>query len=214
MLADIFEREAKFIPLGARAQVRYQGQTFAAEISDALPAFDPVSRTLKVRLDLDNPAYILRPDMFVDVEMPVQLPAAVTVPADAVLDAGRQNIVYVDRGNGTFEPRPVETGWRFGDLVAITKGLDPGEHIVVSGTFLIDSESRFRSAAASWNQAPPKEVHDPVCGMGVDPGKADRLKGVFQGTTYYFCSESCKRKFEAHPQSYVSADGRPAQKPS
>jgi membrane fusion protein, copper/silver efflux system len=148
--------------------------------------------------------------MFVDVEMPVQLPAAVTVPVDAVLDAGRRNIVYVDRGNGMFEPRPVETGWRFGDRIAITKGLDPGERIVVSGNFLIDSESRMKLTAAT----PVAAAKDPVCGMDVDPAKAGTLTGKYKGTTYYFCSDSCKRKFEAKPESYVSGDGHPGQKPS
>jgi multidrug efflux pump subunit AcrA (membrane-fusion protein) len=144
VLADVQEREAKVIALGGRARVRYRDQVFPADIADALPPFDPVTRTLKVRLDLDNPGYGLRPDMFVDVEMPVRLPAALTVPADAVIDSGRRKIVYVDRGNGLFEPRPVETGWQFGDVVAITKGLEAGERIVVSGNFLIDSESRMR----------------------------------------------------------------------
>ncbi len=85
--------------------------------------------------------------MFVDVEFPVTLPAASTVPADAVLDSGMKKTVFVDRGNGFFEPRPVETGWRFDDRVEITKGLVPGERIVVSGNFLIDSESKMRMAA-------------------------------------------------------------------
>jgi YHS domain-containing protein len=152
--------------------------------------------------------------MLVDVEFDVAVPAAIVVPVDAIADTGLKKTVFVDRGNGYFEPRQIETGARLGDRVVVEKGLSPGERIVVSGNFLIDSESRFRLAAANWAPASAKEVGDPVCGMGVDPAKADRHKGVYQGTTYYFCSESCKRKFEAHPQSYVSADGRPAQKPS
>ena len=79
-----------------------------------------------MRLEVDNPDYALRPDMFVDVEFPVTLPAALTVPADAVLDSGLKKTVFVDRGNGFFEPRQVETGWRTGDRIEITKGLMAG----------------------------------------------------------------------------------------
>jgi YHS domain-containing protein len=103
---------------------------------------------------------------------------------------------------------------RLGDRVVVEKGLAPGERIAVSGNFLIDSESRLRAAAENWTPAPAKEVNDPVCGMGVDPAKASRLAGVYKGTTYYFCSESCKRKFDANPRSYVSGSGRTAQNPS
>jgi membrane fusion protein, copper/silver efflux system len=112
-----------------------------------------------VRLELDNPGYALRPDMFVDVEFPVTLPAALAVPADAVLDSGRKKTVFVDRGNGFFEPRQVETGWRIGDRIEITKGLMAGERIVVSGTFLIDSESRMKAAAAGMQNKPGTEQH-------------------------------------------------------
>ena len=97
-----------------RATLPNQNKTLWATVSDILPQFDPVTRTLKVRLETDNPDYALRPDMFVDVEFPVNLPATVTVPVDAVLDSGLKKTVFVDRGNGYFEPRKVETGWRFG----------------------------------------------------------------------------------------------------
>jgi Cu(I)/Ag(I) efflux system membrane fusion protein len=63
---------------------------------------------------------------------------------DAILESGLRKTVFVDRGNGHFEPRPVETGWRVGDRVEIVQGLAPGDRIAVSGTFLIDSESRMR----------------------------------------------------------------------
>ena len=109
-----------------------------------MPQLDSESRTLKTRFELDNPGYIFRPNMFVDVEVQVKMPAAVVVPADAVIDSGRGKTVFVERSSGVFEPVLVETGWRLGDRVEITKGLDPGERIVVSGNFLIDSESRMK----------------------------------------------------------------------
>ena len=85
--------------------------------------------------------------MFVDVELDVETEAAVTIPAEALIDTGRRRVVYVDRAEAEFEPRLVETGWRLGDRVQITSGLEPGERIVVSANFLIDSESRMRLPA-------------------------------------------------------------------
>jgi multidrug efflux pump subunit AcrA (membrane-fusion protein) len=118
-------------------------------MSDVLPQFDPQSRTLKTRFELDNPGYILRPDMFVDVEVQVNMPAALTVPAEAVIDTGLRKTVYVDRGGGFLEALEVKTGWRLGDRVQVTEGLVPGDQIVVDGNFLIDSESRMKAALVS-----------------------------------------------------------------
>ncbi|MBK9168103.1 MAG: hypothetical protein IPM24_11640 [Bryobacterales bacterium] len=84
--------------------------------------------------------------MFVDVDFRVTGAPRLTVPAEAVLDAGRTQTVFVDRGEGFFEPRTVEAGERAGGRVAILSGLKPGERIVTSGNFLLDSESKLKSA--------------------------------------------------------------------
>ena len=81
------------------------------------------------------------------MEVPITRPETIAVPVDAVLDAGTTQTVFVERGEGVFEPWPVETGACFGDTVEILKGLAPGERIVTSGTFLLDSESRMKLAA-------------------------------------------------------------------
>lgn len=209
ILADVFEREAQFCTPGARALVRlpYQGRTYEATVSSVLPVFDPSTRTLKVRLETDNPGFALRPDMFVDVEMPVTLPPALSVPSGAILFSGLRKTVFVDRGDGYFEPRAVETGWRLGDRIEITRGLAAGERIVLSGNFLIDSESRLQAAAQGvYGDA----ARDPVCGTAVDQMKAAAagLTTVYQGTTYYFCSQDCKDQFEKNPASYAGGPGR------
>jgi Cu(I)/Ag(I) efflux system membrane fusion protein len=98
-----------------------------------------------VRLEVANPNLTLKPGMFVDVEFAVNLPPALVVPADAVVDSGLSKTVFVDCGDGNFVPRVVETGWRVGSDIQVTKGLTAGEHIVTSGTFLIDSESRMKA---------------------------------------------------------------------
>src|SRR6202795_3933216 len=109
--------------------------------------FDESTLTLKVRLEVANPQWALKPGMFVDVEFPVALPPTLVVPADAIVDTGPRKTVFVERGNGYFEPRLVETGSRIGDDVEVTKGLVLGERIVISGTFFVDSKSSMRAAA-------------------------------------------------------------------
>jgi len=157
---------------------------------------DAASRTLKVRLEADNPGYVLRPDMFVDVELPVALRPALVVPAGALLDSGLRKTVFVERAEGVFEPREVETGWHFGDKVEIVSGLAAGERIVVSGTFLLDSESRMQSAAARSGAA--RRVTDPICGMRVDEdrSRSGGLTSQYEGRTFHFCSMDCKHRFD------------------
>ena len=140
--------------------------------------------------------------MFVDVEFPIQLPPAITVPVDAVLDAGLKKTVFVDRGQGYFEPRKVETGWRLGDRIEITKGLSAGERIAISGAFLLDSESRMELAAEGMDGDLSK---DPVCGLDVSIRKAEKIgrKSDYQGKTYYFSSEECRARFIKDPDRYA-----------
>ncbi len=204
ILVDVYENEGKYLKPGGKAKVTLprQEMTFKAVVSNVLPLFDATTRTLKVRLEADNPGYVLRPDMFVDVEIPVTLPSATTVPIDAVLDSGIKKTIFVDQGNGVFEPREVETGWRIGNRLEIVRGLEPGERIVTSGTFLIDSESKLELAAQGMYTTLSK---DPVCGLEVAMRKAERaaLKASHGGRTYYFHAEDCRQKFEKEPERYI-----------
>ena len=149
IVADVFGRDAQNIHAGAVARVTLpeQGDTLSARISNILPQVDPVTRVLKLRLEANNPGFALRPDMFVDVEVPVSGPAGVTVPQDAVIDSGQEQRVFVERSAGVFEPRRVQIGWRSGARVEIVHGLGEGERVVVEGTFLVDSESRLKTSA-------------------------------------------------------------------
>lgn len=217
ILADIYENEAPNIRPGsvARVSVPYSKHVFHAKVSDTLPLFDATSRTLKVRLEMDNPGYALRPDMFVDVEFPIRLPAAITVPVEAVLDTGLKKTIFIVQGNGFFEPRQVETGSSHEGRIEITKGLMAGERIVLSGNFLIDSESRMKMAAASMQAAarmqPAEQViKDPVCGMDVNERSAKAAGRISQyhGMTYYFCSDACKHRFEQTPENYQMQPGQ------
>jgi Cu(I)/Ag(I) efflux system membrane fusion protein len=202
--ADVYEDEAMHLWPGMAVKVQHaqMGKTFDARVSQVLPLFDPVAKTLKVRLDIDNPHYDLRPDMFVDVEIPITMPPSLHVSADAVIDSGIKKIVYVDSGDNTFEPRRVETGWRLGRQVEITDGLMPGDKVIVSGNFLIDSESRMKTAAGSMSEVTHK---DPVCGMYVDEAKARSVgnRAEYADNTFYFCMVQCKDLFEKEPEKYI-----------
>jgi Cu(I)/Ag(I) efflux system membrane fusion protein len=147
IIAEVFENEAQYFPPGtvARVTVRSLQKVFRARVSNSLPQVDPTTRKIKLRLEADNPGFALRPDMFVDVNLPMKATSGLTVPTEAVLDSGRGQHAFVDRGNGYFEPREVETGWRSGDRVQIVRGLSEGERVVASATFLVDSESPLRT---------------------------------------------------------------------
>jgi YHS domain-containing protein len=145
------------------------------------------------------------------VELEVARPEAVTVPVDAIVDGGVRRTVFVQTGEGTFEPRAVETGWRAGGRAEIRRGLAAGEVIVTSGTFHVDSESQLRelaasppaAAAAQGPQASP--AVDPVCSMPVEPAAARAAGRVHDhgGETFYFCSDGCRSAFAADPARFA-----------
>lgn len=238
---DIYDIEAKYIQPGMSASISMpkMGKHFAAKVSEVLPRYDAAGRSLKVRLEMDNPAIMFRPDMFVDVEFLLDLQEAITVPSGAVIDSGKRKTVYVVLAEGIFEPRSVITGWRFNDRVEIIEGLKLGEKIVVSGNFLIDSESRMKMAAArlmedtfeihsadqpavmpqpqtamhsKLDTVPHNTVKDLVCGMNIN--QADAIEAGLtlevEGTIYYFCSEECAEEFHRHgPQIIEIPDSKP-----
>jgi len=150
VVAEIYEQEAPYLRPGGLAQIQLkdEGRKLPGRITDSLPQSEAGGGTVKLRLEVDNPKFLLRPDMVVDVELPIRLPPAVTVPLDAVVDSGARARVYVEHGEGIFEPREVETGWRFGERVEILRGVRPGERVVVEATFLVDSESRLKVPAS------------------------------------------------------------------
>ena len=206
ILADVYESQAPFIRAGSKARVTSQDQNreLEATVSRTEPTFDEATRTLKVRLETDNPGLALKPGMFVDVRFDIELPPSLGVPAEAIVDSGLRKTVFVDRGDGYFEPRSVETGWRLSDQVEVSKGLMAGERIVISGTFLIDSESRMK--AASQGILGPV-ARDPACGMEVDEKRAAAAgrTSEYGGRTYYFCADDCKKRFDAEPAKYAQA---------
>jgi multidrug efflux pump subunit AcrA (membrane-fusion protein) len=155
IVADVFESDIAAIRVGDQAYVMFTGGSVpavTARVSYILPQVDPMTRTLKVRLDAANPGTRMKPDMFVNVEFGVAGSPQLTVPAEAVLDTGDRQTVFVDLSNGYLEPRQVTVGERFGDRVTIARGLSAGERVVSSGTFLIDSESQLKAATTGFGK--------------------------------------------------------------
>jgi RND family efflux transporter MFP subunit len=147
VVADVFGRDAEFVRPGMTVDVLLpdRPRRFHGIVSRGLvPQFDPANQSVQLRIDVDNPEFVLQPGMFVDVEVPVALPATLVVPADAVLHAGLKTMVFVERAAGVFARTEVETGWESAPYVQIVSGLTAGARVVVSGTFLVDSESRLR----------------------------------------------------------------------
>ena len=148
VIADVAGADAAYVKEGARADVSVPGRgaPLRARVSrDRRPEFNPDTQSVTLRLEVDNPGFVLRPEMFVDVDLRVALPAAFSVPVDAIVDAGLQKVVFVERAPGQFEPRPIETGPEHGGRVQIRSGLAAGDRVVVDGTFLLDAETRLRS---------------------------------------------------------------------
>jgi multidrug efflux pump subunit AcrA (membrane-fusion protein) len=133
------------------------------------PQVDPTTRTLKVRLDAPNPGLRMKPDMYVNVEFGIAEAKQLLVPAEAVLDTGDRQTVFVDLGDGYLEPRQVVVGERYGDRVAITRGLAAGERVVSSGTFLIDAESQLKAAAGGMGA--PQHQHGSAPAANQTPAK-------------------------------------------
>src|SRR5262249_19574962 len=149
---DLFGDDASRIREGATATVSVPDRPSTkvrATVSDALSKFDEQSRTLKLRLEAENPGLVLRPDMFVNVELLVRLPQGLTVPSESVVTSESRQTVFVQQTPGVFEARSVETGWRFAGRVQIVQGLKADEVVASSGSFFLDSEDRLRATDAN-----------------------------------------------------------------
>ena len=161
IMADVFESDIPAMRAGSQARITFASgvDPLDARVAYVQPQVDPTTRTLKVRLEANNPGTRLKPDMFVNVELAVAGDAQLTVPVDALIDTGLRQTVFVDLGDGYLEPRHVSVAGRHGGRAVIAAGLRAGERVVASGTFLIDSESQLKAAAAGMG-APKAPDHD------------------------------------------------------
>jgi len=152
VMAEIYEYELPFVHLGQKAKVSLSylpGRTFEGRITLVYPVVSDVTRTVQVRLDFDNPGFALKPGMFASVEIQSDLGPRLIIPASAVVSTGERDIAYVEREGGLFEPRELKLGAKLPDSVEVLEGLAEGERILISGNFLVDSESKLKSALAA-----------------------------------------------------------------
>ncbi len=153
--ADIYEYELPYIKVGQRVKLSLSydpGKSYSGRISFIYPTVDPQTRTAKARIEIANPNLELKPGMFADAAIKVEYGTKIIVPQEAVLNSGRQQTVFVVHEGGAFEPRNITVGPIVSGNVVVLSGLKPGEKIVTSGNFLIDSESRLKSAESGMGQ--------------------------------------------------------------
>ena len=160
LYADIYEYELPFIRLGQQASVHVTyitGEVFTGKIIYIYPSLNPETRTAKVRLELPNSHGKFKPEMYANVEIKVHLGQRLTVPEGAIIDTGVRQMAIIDKGDGYFEPREVNVGGKVDDDYEVIKGLKPGERVVTSANFLIDSESKLKEALGGMAGMPGME---------------------------------------------------------
>ncbi|MDP2268404.1 MAG: efflux RND transporter periplasmic adaptor subunit, partial [Deltaproteobacteria bacterium] len=150
IVADIYEYELPLIKVGQTARIGlsyFPGKDFSSQVDYIYPALASETRTAKARFTIPNPGGELKPQMFTNVEIRINLGSRLAVPSEAVIDTGMRQIVYVDKGDGYFEPREVTTGLKVDELVEVTGGIKAGEKVASSANFLIDSEAQLKGVA-------------------------------------------------------------------
>jgi Cu(I)/Ag(I) efflux system membrane fusion protein len=152
VIADVYENEMPWILTGDPVDMKLAaipGKVFTGRVGYIYPYAEAKTRTVKVRLEFDNPDLLLRPDMFADVTIHAQRKVdAIVIPTEAVVRSGEREQVFVVRGPGKFEPRDVKLGVDSQGMVQVIEGVSAGEEVVTSSQFLIDSDSKLREATA------------------------------------------------------------------
>jgi Cu(I)/Ag(I) efflux system membrane fusion protein len=152
---EFYQDELPMLQIGQEVTVTsssYPGEKFRGQITLIDPFIDNVKRTGRVRLDIQNPDLKLKPDMYVDLVLDMDMGRSLVVPVSAIIPTGKRNIAFVDKGDGKLEPRVLELGGKFGDVYAVKSGLKEGERVVASANFLIDAESKIQGALKDFQQ--------------------------------------------------------------
>jgi Cu(I)/Ag(I) efflux system membrane fusion protein/cobalt-zinc-cadmium efflux system membrane fusion protein len=155
--ADVYEQEMSLMSVGRSAAVMldaYPGERFDARVIYIYPYVEENTRTVRVRFELANPAGRLKPGMYANVELQAPLGMSTTIPANALLDSGSRQLVFVAEGDGYFQPRDVKVGQRLGDRVRILEGVQEGEMVAMDATFFLDSESQLRASVGAFEPPP------------------------------------------------------------
>ncbi|OGX06904.1 MAG: hypothetical protein A3G87_00660 [Omnitrophica bacterium RIFCSPLOWO2_12_FULL_50_11] len=169
LYAPIYEYELSLVKIGAQAVVEVPGVTgkeFTGLIRSIDSVLDPMTRSARVRAVLENPEGLLKPEMYANATLNVDLGEKLAVPEEAVFATGDKNIVFVAKPDGSLEPREVVLGVRTDDFSEIKSGAGEGERVVTSGNFLIDSESRLKAALQGAARATGSTKGDAGSSMG------------------------------------------------
>lgn len=151
--AEVFEADLELAKTGMTAMVTLPylpGHTYPATVEYVYPYLEGDSRTGRVRLSLDNPDGVLKPDMYAEVSLQADIGHRLSVPEEAVIVAGKSRIVFVDLGAGRLKPTRIRTGRRAEGFVEVLDGLSPGDTVVTSGNFLVAAEARLKTAIKQW----------------------------------------------------------------
>lgn len=162
---EVFERDLPGIRIGAVVRLEFEalpGEQLTGRISYLYPTVNSETRTMKVRVVLNNPGMRLKPGMYGTIVIDGALANVVSVPRSAVLSTGERNIVFVQRADGMLEPRNVAIGESFGDRTRILSGVAVGESVVSSATFLIDAESNLKTSLGGMGDMPGMDVASPA----------------------------------------------------
>jgi Cu(I)/Ag(I) efflux system membrane fusion protein len=147
--AEVYETESAAVAVGATATIEVEalpGERLEGRVAYIYPFVDETTRTVRVRVEVGNANGRLKPGMYATVSIAIDLGPQLVIDDQAILDTGTRKLVFVDRGEGRFEPREVTLLWRGDAQAVVLSGLDEGERVVTSGNFLVDSESRLRAA--------------------------------------------------------------------
>lgn len=146
VMADVYEQDISLMQMGQEVDftiTAFPTEHFKGTVSFINYVLDPKTRTVKVRIDVDNLKYLLKPEMYGVVELNVDMGKSLAIPQDAVIDTGLRKIVFIDEGKGHFTPREVELGYLADGFFQVLSGVFEGEFVVTSSQFLLDSESRI-----------------------------------------------------------------------
>ena len=150
---EIYEHEIPLVRVGMDAIIvlpELSGKTLLGKVAYIAPYLQGDTRTAKVRVELDNRERLLKPDMYTQLHLNIDLGKRLVVPEAAVLYAGKSRVVFIDLGNGQLQPRKIKTGLRNADDIEVLEGLSPGDKVVTSGNFLIAAESKLKAGVEQW----------------------------------------------------------------
>ena len=193
----IYEFEFPWVAKGQAAEMTLPylpGRTFSGRIAYVYPYLQRKTRDVIIRLEFDNPNFVLKPNMYADVKLKRRAGEGIVIPSEAVIRSGERNIVFVLRDQNKFTPRNVTLGFNLDNgNIQVIKGLAPGEKVVTSGQFLLDSESKLKEAVQKMMEAKREKAREKA---PVEPGEEDFFKELETGEDFFKDMEEEEDFFE------------------